>query len=87
MSYHTNKQTHIITMRLLKIGEIQTLASETSADMRGFRLFLKDKFLNKFKKDSQTIVVKLKELSLILNDDDDKKNLSTSQKNIKDGMN
>jgi methyl-accepting chemotaxis protein len=75
MSYHTNKQTHIITMRLLKIGEIQTLASETSADMRGFRLFLKDKFLNKFKKDSQTIVVKLKELSLILSDDDDKKKL------------
>ncbi len=68
ISYENNRQAQTITMRLLKVGEIQTLASETSADLRGFRLFLDQKFLDKFKKDSDAIVTKLEELSQILDE-------------------
>lgn len=69
----------MITTRLLLIGEIQTLASETSADLRGFRLFLDQKFLDKFKKDAQDIVVKLEKLSLLLSDDHKNKLINLSK--------
>lgn len=83
ISYSNNSQAQTITMRLLKVGEIQTLASETSADLRGFRLFQEQKFLDKFKKDSDAIVVKLDELSLILGDDDLKNKLVNLSKEYK----
>ena len=75
ISYTNNQKAQTITMRLLKVGEIQTLASETSADLRGFRLFLDQKFLDKFKKDSDAIVVQLEELSGILEEESLKKKL------------
>lgn len=80
LSYNNNKQTQTITARLVKVGEIQTLASETSADLRGFRLFLEQKFLDKFKKDSDDIVKKLEELSLTLSNDELKHKLITLSK-------
>jgi len=46
ISYNNNQQAKTITIRLLKVGEIQALSSETSADLRGFRLFLKQNFLD-----------------------------------------
>ena len=58
ISYINNKQSENIVQRIIAIGEIQHLASETSADLRGFRLFLKQKFLDKFKKDTKNQVKK-----------------------------
>jgi len=83
ISYSNNKQAQEITMRLLKVGEIQTLASETSADLRGYRVFQEQKFLDKFKEDSDAIVIKLEELSIILGDDDLKNKLVNLSKEYK----
>jgi methyl-accepting chemotaxis protein len=66
ISYSNNNQSKEIMNRLITIGEIQTLASETSADMRGFRLFYKQKFLNKFKNNTKEVVEKLNQLAQIV---------------------
>jgi methyl-accepting chemotaxis protein len=75
MSYNNNKQTKEISARLIKVGEIQTLASETAADLRGFRLFYKQKFLDKFQKDTKEVVQKLDELSKIVKHEDSTKRI------------
>jgi methyl-accepting chemotaxis protein len=72
ISYSNNNQSEAIMDRLVKVGEIQTLASETAADMRGFRLFYKQKFLDKFKKDTKSVVKKLKILSQIVQEEKSK---------------
>jgi methyl-accepting chemotaxis protein len=83
ISFINGKQAESITLRLLKVGEIQTLASESSADLRGFRLFFKQKFINKFKKDSTTVVMKLQELSVLVNDKESKNRISALAKKYK----
>jgi len=72
ISYSNNNETKEISATLIQVGEIQTLASESSADLRGYRLFFKQKFLNKFKKDTKDVVAKLEELSNILDHKDAK---------------
>ncbi len=54
--------------KILIVGTIKQLASETSADLRGYRLFFKDKFLQKFKKDATLVVKKLNQLSTLVSD-------------------
>ncbi len=74
-SYLNNKQSEIIVQRIVSVGEIQYLSAETSADLRGFRLFLKQKFLDKFKKDTKSQIEKIKDLSKIIDDEDSRKTI------------
>jgi len=83
ISYNNNQKTKEISARLIKVGEIQTLASETSADLRGFRLFNKKKFLDKFKKDTKDVVVKLNELSRMIDHKNSKKRILKLSKEYK----
>ncbi len=72
-SYLNNKQSEVIIQRIVSVGEVQYLSAETSADLRGFRLFMKQKFLDKLKKDTKSQVEKIQGLSNLIDDADSRK--------------
>ena len=74
-SYVNNKQSEVIVQRIVTVGEIQYLSAETSADLRGFRLYLKQKFLDKFKKNTKVQVEKLKALSKLVDDEESRQEI------------
>ncbi len=83
-SYMNNKQSEVIVKRIVYIGEVQYLSAETSADLRGFRLFLKQKFLDKFKKDTKSQIEKIKHLSKIIDDEDSRKEIANLAQKYKE---
>ena len=76
-SYLNNKQSEIIVQRIVSVGEVQYLSAETSADLRAFRLFMKQKFLDKFKKDTKSQVEKIQALSKIIDDEESRQKIIT----------
>ena len=76
ITYYDNKDIKKATVELVKLGKINTLAIETSSDMRGYRVFRKEKFLQKYKKHASGLVKQLKELSVMITNEEIKQQLS-----------
>ncbi len=83
-SYMNNKQSEVIVKRIVYIGEVQYLSAETAAEIRGFRLFLKQKFLDKFKKDTKIQIEKIKYLSKIIDNEDSRKEIANLAQKYKE---
>lgn len=74
--HYNNKNIEKATIELVQLGKINALAIETSSDMRGYRVFKKEKFLQKYTKHAKDVVKQLEKLSAMVDDAKIKEQLS-----------